>query len=292
LLENHNCSLDLASSSIEFNGNDLQIRAAMRFQPAFAGDTEVELWTFGQSLTYVKYRMGFWTVGPLPALTAQGVVNAASFSSGAIAPGEIVALLGSGLGPAAGLSAANTEALPTSLGETTVTFDGQPAPLFFAGDDRIYAQVPYEVAGKPSTSVVATYRDWAGAPVSIPVAAAAPGVFLILSPMTGAVVDASHPSGRGGKVSIYATGQGLVDPLPDTGKPAALSPLSWARNVQVKIGGRDVPIDFAGLTPGYVGLLQIDLHVPTDAPTGADVPLELSVDGAPAQAAPLTIAIQ
>jgi uncharacterized protein (TIGR03437 family) len=244
-----------------------------------------------------------------PAFTADGVVSAASFAHGAAAPGEIVAIFGSNLGPSTGVSNGGydptTGALPTALGEVGVSFDGQAAPLFFVRNDQINVQVPYEVAGKTSTSVVVTYRGTASAAVGVPVAVARPGIFgyngraLILNSMTGAVIDASHPISRGGWVTIYGTGQGLVDPAVATGKPAAASPLSMARNPQAKIGGRATPIDFAGMTPGYVGLLQINLQVPLDAPTGSDVSLELSLNGVAAQAflggapnAALTIAIQ
>ena len=244
-----------------------------------------------------------------PVFSADGVVSAASFAHGAVAPGEIVALYGSNLGPAAGVPNAGydpvTGGLPTTLGEVSVSFDGQTAPLFYVRTDQINVQVPYEVAGKSTTSIVVSYRGASSAAVSVPVAAARPGIFgyngraLVLNSMTGAVVDASHPISRGGWVTIYGTGPGLVDPPAATGKPAPLSPLSRARNPQAKIGGHDVFVDFAGMTSGLVGLLQINLQIPPDAQVGADVSLQLSVNGVAAQAyigsaptAALTIAIQ
>src|SRR5208283_973347 len=84
-----------------------------------------------------------------------------------------------------------------------------------------------------------------------------------------------------------------------TGKPATASPYSLIRSPQAQIGGRVVPVAFAGMTPGFTGLMQINLQVPADAPTGSDVPLQLSVNGMTAQAylggaptAALTIAIK
>jgi uncharacterized protein (TIGR03437 family) len=49
-------------------------------------------------------------------------------------------------------------------------------------------------------------------------------------------------------------------------------------------------LSFAGLTPGFVGLYQVNAVLPSGVQTGADVPVTLSIDG---QKSPLTtIAIQ
>jgi len=246
--------------------------------------------------------------GAGPVLSGDGVVNAASYAHG-VAPGEIVTLFGINLGPSTGVPNAgydpNTGALPTTLGEVSVSFDSLAAPLFYVRSDQINVQVPYEVAGRSATSIVVSYRGAPSAAVSVPVADASPGIFayngrvLVLNAITGAVVDAAHPISRGGWVTIYGTGSGLVDPSVATGKPAPLTPLSRARGVSVSIGGQFTTVDFAGMAPGLVGLLQINLQIPPDVPTGTDVPLELYVNYRAAQAfvggaptAALTIAIQ
>jgi uncharacterized protein (TIGR03437 family) len=237
------------------------------------------------------------------------VANAGSYASGAAAPGEIVSIFGSSLGPTTGVSNTGydptTGALPTTLGNVTVSFDGQVAPLFFVRNDQINVQVPYEVAGKTTSSMVVTYGGAPSAAIGVPVAAASPGIFqyngrtLVLNAVTGAIVDGANPAARGDYVLIFGTGPGLVDPPVATGKPASASPYNMARSPQAQIGGRAVPVDFAGMAPGFTGLLQINLRVPADAPTGSDVPLQLSVNGAAAQAylgsaptAALTIAIK
>jgi len=91
----------------------------------------------------------------------------------------------------------------------------------------------------------------------------------------------------------------VVTPAISTGGPALSSPLSWASDPQAWINGSPAEVQFAGMTPGAVGLLQINLKVPADAPGGAYVPLRLSINGALAQAdlgngltTSLTIAIQ
>jgi uncharacterized protein (TIGR03437 family) len=74
------------------------------------------------------------------------------------------------------------------------------------------------------------------------------------------------PAQRGKVLTIYCTGLGAVDGA----TPA---------NVQTQVSGilNGVAIDamFAGLTPGYIGLYQVDLLVPVATPPGIDVPLLL-----------------
>jgi uncharacterized protein (TIGR03437 family) len=246
---------------------------------------------------------------PAPSFTAAGVANVGSYLSGAVAPGEIVSIFGSNLGPSVGVPNTGydpaTGALPTALGNVSVSFDGQAAPLFFVRNDQINVQVPYEVAGKTATSIVVTYNGAPSAAIGVPVAAASPGMFqyngrtLVLNAVTGAIVDAGNPASRGDYVILFGTGPGLVDPPVATGKPATASPYNMVRSPQAQIGGRVVPVAFAGMTPGFTGLMQINLQVPIDAPVGSDVPLQLSVNGMVAQAylggaptAALTIAIK
>ena len=76
----------------------------------------------------------------------------------------------------------------------------------------------------------------------------------------------------------------MRDPAAAPGNLAPVSLLCKARGPEAKIGGRVIPIEFARMTPSMVGLLRINLRVPDDAPTGSDVPLELSFSAVAAQA--------
>jgi hypothetical protein len=84
--------------------------------------------------------------------------NGASYTIGPIAPGEIVSLFGSGLGPQQGLQtlATLTSPFPTQAANVQVTFDGKPAPLLWVQDAQINAAVPWSVAG-PTTQVCVSY---------------------------------------------------------------------------------------------------------------------------------------
>ena len=76
------------------------------------------------------------------------VTNAASNQTGAISPGEVVVLWGSGMGPAslANFQLANG-ALPTNVVGTSVYFNGAAAPLLYSSANQVAAIVPYGING-------------------------------------------------------------------------------------------------------------------------------------------------
>ena len=108
-------------------------------------------------------------------LQSAGVLNGASLLPGPVAPGEIVTLLGAGIGPdASRLPVAS----PTStvLDGISVLFDGIPVPLLYAAPNQMNAIAPYAIYQKTSTQVQVTQRGQAIAD-RLPVADAAPAIF-------------------------------------------------------------------------------------------------------------------
>ena len=97
-----------------------------------------------------------------------GVLNAASLVSGPAAPGEIVTLIGSGIGPATA-SLPAVSASSTLLGGVSVTIGGTPSPLLYAGPNQINAIVPYEISGQSSAQlfIMNSGQLIAGFPLSI-----------------------------------------------------------------------------------------------------------------------------
>ena len=221
-------------------------------------------------------------------LAEGGVVNAASFAPGAIAPGEIVSLFGSGMGPATG-EVGRLDSLgrvATELAGVEVFFDGVPAPLFFVRADQINAQAPYSLDGKSETEVQVRFQGRASEVVEFAVAPSTPGIFAFLNNPERAVVfnqdgtvnSQTNPALRGETIVFFATGEGQTIP---PGIDGQLAPEDLARlprpelPVTVTIGRRDAHVSFAGSAPGFSGLLQVNARVPFDLGANTDLVLEI-----------------
>jgi adhesin/invasin len=97
----------------------------------------------------------------------------------------------------------------------------------------------------------------------------------------GSLNSAERPVKSGEYFTAYVTGQGLVDHPVATGAAAPSSPFSLPlAPVQVRIGGQAADIQFAGLAPGFVGLLQLNVLVPNVA--AGEQKFEVVIGGVPA----------
>jgi uncharacterized protein (TIGR03437 family) len=217
---------------------------------------------------------------PPPRVLTGGVVNSASYVGGGVAPGENISIIGSYLGPRGGVSGAVNQAtgiLAARLADVVVYIGGIASPLFFVRHDQINAQVPYEIAGQATVDLEVEYRGQKGPPVTLRVLEARPGVHVYgerpardFPPFNAAAVneDATHnspdsPAPQGSVVQLSLTGQGLVSPAAETGKPAAASPASVPqRPVSATIGGIDAEVVSARLAPGEIGVLHVSVRVP------------------------------
>lgn len=224
----------------------------------------------------------------IPWLTVQ---NAASGTAGTVAPGEIVALRGYGLGPAPG-GVIPGQAPADQLGGTQVTFGGIAAPVFSAQSQYVTVQVPWEIAGQTSTEVVVTY-DGPPAVASIPVvvAMAAPGIYAVTN-SDGTLNSPTNPAKAGGFITLYGTGGGVTNPLGITGGSwsitASLPTLTLP--VSVTIGGTNAMVLYAGSAPTLEsGYFQINAALPSGLQTSAAANLVVTVGGSSSVAVPISI---
>ena len=231
----------------------------------------------------------------------QAATNLAQF-----APGALGTIYGAGFSaPADGLQTsyigAFSDQLPTSVDSLRVlvldTFGRliAEAPIVYADDDQINFQMPFEVEGHSQVQVMVVNGNVKSAAETVQVTPSAPGVFtfgdnraLAINP-DGSLNTADSSAPRLKTMTVYMTGQGRVAPEWPTGRAATISPLVYSpANATVRIGGVEGKIRFLGLTPGLVGVLQLNVEPAYRTPTG-DQDMVVNIGGYNSNIAKVTI---
>jgi uncharacterized protein (TIGR03437 family) len=232
---------------------------------------------------------------PPPAIEIAPLVTAvhgATLESTPAAPGLLLTLQGTGIGPLLGQSGkmgANGQ-LESTVGDTQVRFDGRAAPILYAQENLINVQVPYRVAGLNATLVEIVKDGKVKATTTLPVVPTAPGLFTSTNgsgPATALLDDSSlnapaNAVAAGGLVTIFATGDGLTNPVMVEGRLADFPFPTPVGAVVVTIGGKPAEIVSASSAATSPGVLQVMLRVPSGLTNGAQ-PLVLFVGGAASQ---------
>jgi uncharacterized protein (TIGR03437 family) len=228
---------------------------------------------------------------PTPVLTPGGTANI-FFHAGALSPGAVTLVNGTGLATKAGT--AKTIPLPTSFDGTTMLVGANLAPLFSINTQQVEAQIPWEL--EPGQySVIASVNGALSLPDTITinqvqpaVKATADGHALALH-ANGKMVSSASPAVAGETVTIFLVGMGVTHPAVVSGHAAPAKPEAQvvAKPV-VTVHGENAKVSFAGLTPGSVGLYQVNFTVPPGLPNG-DVNLVVSQDGVPGNTTKLTV---
>jgi len=254
---------------------------------------------------------GSQTVNVILTVTAAGspnitaVVNAGNNQPGAVAPGEIVTIYGSSIGPATGvgLQLTTNGLVSTTLSNTVVTFDGIPAPLTYVSANQINVIVPYEIAGRPTTNIVVQRNTVNSTALNVRVTETAPAIFTASQGAAGqgAILNAnntpnssSNPAAKGSAIAIFGTGEGQLIPGGITGSVTASGGLTFPKpvgNVSVTVGGVQAVVQYAGSAPGLVsGVLQVNVLIPQTVATG-NQPVVITV-GNNSSAGNVTVAVQ
>jgi uncharacterized protein (TIGR03437 family) len=221
-----------------------------------------------------------------PALTPNGTVSAFNALAGAaLAPGEIVAIYGTNL--AGQTSTAAAVPLPASLSGTSVLIGGVPVPLYYVSPTQINAEVPIDLIPGNQYEIQVSVNGALTAPGSIQIVSAAPGIAAAASGEIIAqhaadysLISDTSPAQPGEFIVLYLVGLGATDNASPLSHPLVAPILT--------LNGGQVPVYFAGLTPGEVGLYQIDVQIPADAPNG-DLTLSVSQAGASSNLAILPV---
>jgi uncharacterized protein (TIGR03437 family) len=233
-----------------------------------------------------------------PAVTA--VVNAASYSGGSIAPGELVAIFGENIGPQKLLTGSFDNYGDTGglLYGTLVTFNGIPAPLLYTSSGTAAAIVPFALAGSSTAQMQVSYNGRLAAIQNFNVTATAPGLFSAAASGSGpgAILNSDYslnspanPAAAGSIVVLYGTGGGQTNP-PSTDGAITAQAMPLVADASVTVGGQAAQVLYAGNAGGEVaGVTQINLQLPPGV-TGT-VPLVVTIGGA-ASSATVTVSIR
>ncbi len=232
---------------------------------------------------------------PVPKPVVAAVTNAASYSQ-AIAPGQMVTIFGTALGPdkLAYLKLDENGLVSGSTGGVRILFDGVPAPVVYALATQCSAVVPYLGAFKATTHVQVEYQGVRSDPLEVAVAPTAPGLFTSAATgqgqgavlnQDGVTLNSSvAPASPGSVVILWGTGEGITDPPGVDGRiavdvlPKPLVPVS------VDIGGLPAIIEYAGAAPGNIpGLLQINARMSKDVQPSDKVPVHVKIGAATSQ---------
>jgi uncharacterized protein (TIGR03437 family) len=244
-------------------------------------------------------------LGP-PSFTSDTVVSSTSFQSGSVAPGDLISIFGTNLGPTGGVRAPAGQSLPTSLGSTTVTFDGNSAPLYYVSDRYVSVQAPTGLTTASLTKIQVNSSSGSSLAIPVPVVPANPGIFTYQAGGKGQAkainqdgslngdgtnTGSDKPAPAGTIIALYATGLGPVDPPITQGTAAPSSPLSTTTlPINATIAGRSATVYWAGAAPGLIGAYQVNVLIPLGTPSGS-ARLVLSSAGNDSQAG-VTIQIQ
>jgi uncharacterized protein (TIGR03437 family) len=214
------------------------------------------------------------------------ITNAASYAAGVVSPGENIVIWGTSIGPSSltyGSLTAGGGALSTSAGNTRVLFDGVAAPVVYVLATQTSVMVPYEVAGRLTTSVVVEYEGVQSAPLVYSVQAAVPGIYTqnlqgtgpgaILNQDGVTVNGPGTPAAKGSVVSVYMTGEGQTSPAGVTGAIAPVNvPAPWKQTplkAAATVGNVSAVVEYYGSAPGLVsGVMQVNVQIPSNAPSG------------------------
>ncbi len=243
-----------------------------------------------------------------------GIVNAASVGQAmlqVVAPGSYVSIYGTGLSAAGSVAAASLP-LPTMLNGTQVFLGGQPMPLIYASAGQVNALVPQGLAPNASDSLIVLRGTTLSVPVSLTITGLQPGIYsanssgsgpgVVTNARTGQLNTAANPAHGSDYLTIYCTGLGPVagthgETEPADGTAAPFNTIfSTIANVTAMIGGVAAPVQFSGLTPGFVGLYQVNVQVPAGVSPGGNIPLVVTatdpLTGASVSSNSVSVAVQ
>jgi uncharacterized protein (TIGR03437 family) len=225
-----------------------------------------------------------------PVINAGGVTNAASYLP-QVSPGALASIFGTGLSTT---TAQAGVPLPPNLNGVSVSVNGQPAPILYITPSQINFQVPWSTA-VGAANVAVSVNSGSSNQISVPVLTAGPGLFTqtngaaIVQNSDYSLNGPSNPAAAGSTIIAYLTGSGPVNPPVADGAPTPSATLvSATSSYSATIGSMTAQVQFAGLAPFFVGLVQVNVVVPSGLATGS-YPLKVTIAGDTSNAGTISV---
>jgi uncharacterized protein (TIGR03437 family) len=226
--------------------------------------------------------------GAAPSYSTASIANFPSYTLAPFAPGSLVTIFGTGLARSAQAGIPSAGYLPTEINYVRVYVSDSPAALYYVSEGQINFLMPSTtVAGPVRIRVVV--EGSTGPEVTVPLLDAVPamlpnptaGEYLLAQHADGTLLTADSPAHPGDVVVIYLTGLGRTTPNARPGEiPSYAAPMVRLSDLTVSLGGVVMDplwVKYAGLTPGFAGLYQINLALPGNL--GTDPEIRVSVAG-------------
>ncbi|HSP70706.1 MAG TPA: hypothetical protein VLN48_23425 [Bryobacteraceae bacterium] len=220
-----------------------------------------------------------------PAYTGDSVVNPVAAVAGMYAPNSFITIYGERLSYVTrAMSPDDLRAgmLPTVLIGTgvQVLINHVPANIYYVSPTQVNVLAPVSLEAGPAT-IQLVNDGLAGPAIGIVLDAVAPAMFrlngagVLAAHLDGTVISPDAPAHRGEVVVIYATGLGpTVPPAIPNRLPTGAAWIARLADFAVWLNGEPVPaarILYAGISPPYAGLFQINLRIPEDAPPDPEI---------------------
>jgi uncharacterized protein (TIGR03437 family) len=226
-------------------------------------------------------------------LKASRIYHAAYRQASALGRGALVNIEGDELAPSESTSATP---LTDTLAEREVVIDDElRAPLLSVSPSGINLQLPSNSpTGSPRIALRVSETAELIAGGQVTVASYAPGLFTRVLNQDGTANGENIPAAKGTTIRITGTGQGPVSPAIADGDSApdgivntvavptsdGNTCLTRQPSVCVAFGNTFGEVRFSGLAAGRVGVWQLDVRIPDNAPTGS-IPVRAVINAVP-----------
>jgi uncharacterized protein (TIGR03437 family) len=210
-----------------------------------------------------------------------------------LAPGNVGQVFGTNMASVA--QAPGVVPLLNQFSGTFMLIGAIQVPLYFVSPGQLDIQVPAElVSNQQYTAIVS-----ANGALSLPellnivpeqpgVAANADGTVIAQHAVDYSLVTAAHPAAPGEPLIIYLAGLGATNPTVADGMPTPNQLVPCVVQPTVTVDNQPAVIAYAGLTPGGIGLYQINFTVPSNANSG-NLSLVVTQAGLPSNTATLPV---